>query len=233
MYTAADPDLLYGRDNSPQLIHTAIFNAPGIGSNLFTSSHHKLVAKIKDSLTSSSSSKMEGDDKRFIQTEYVVQPYAINGDTVAGLRYYANTRWHDELNGNGKHTSTNFVATKVDEQFREWFSTGTRLDKPFLTLDTDNDGILDVDELGMNTDYKKLDTDNDGWGDKIEIVSNTNPDAVDNHPDVELFYDVSFNPMIVANQGAINPQTIMASLSNQASLRCWRLFHLMSIKLLV
>ena len=25
---------------------------------------------------------MEGDDKRFIQTEYVVQPYAINGDTV-------------------------------------------------------------------------------------------------------------------------------------------------------
>ncbi len=168
-YMASDQNLLL---NNPKLHHSAVFNAPGITSNLFASRNHKQVALNNDKNTSKSSAMVEGSDKRFNTTKYKFQPYGIHGDVVSGLDQYQNTRWNNQVNSGSSHSSTNFVATKADDNFKKWFSTGYRMDSVYKELDSDNDGIKDVDELRIGTDPYKIDTDGDGIGDKVELLFN-------------------------------------------------------------
>lgn len=197
-YTAADPALFFNQDyKGLTLQHSAIFNAPGVQSNLFTSAAHKQVAKNNDFNTSHSSPIIIGADTRQATYTYRFQPYGIHGDIVPGIDQYENTRWNHQVNRGGKHSSTNFFGTKEDVHFRHWFSTGYRLDTPYLNLDSDGDGILDVDELKMNTSYDKMDSDNDGWGDKVELIAATDPTEHDVRPLLKDFYDVSVTDLVI------------------------------------
>ena len=187
-YLASDSSLLY---NDARLIHAAIFNAPGIPANLFSGSTHRSVASNNDRNTSLNSPKFKLADKRFNLEKYKFQPYGIHGDVINGIDKYENTRWSNSLNDSNKHSSTNFVSLKKDPNFRNWFSNGYRLDKAYLNLDSDNDGISDIDELHIGTDYLKLDSDNDGFGYLIELFVSSNPLDQNQKPKLSDLYIIS------------------------------------------
>ncbi|WP_169366154.1 YSIRK-type signal peptide-containing protein [Enterococcus columbae] len=179
--------------NNNQLKHVAVFNAPGIkdswswiSGNLLHRTTTENSLKLTDEL---SAPKINNDaDSRFSGEEGFIQPYSINGDTVGGLYYYGNTRWANQINNGSKHSSTNFFGTKKDENFKKWFSTGYRLDTPYITDDSDFDGLTDKDELAIGTDLNTIDTDNDGYGDKIELASGTDPLDASSFPKLSDFY---------------------------------------------
>lgn len=179
--------------NNEHLKHVAVFNAPGIkdswswiSGNLFHRTTSANSVKLTDKFAAPTISNDE--DSRNLSTEGFIQPYGINGDTVAGLYYYGNTRWNDRINSGSKHSSTNFFGTKQDENFKKWFSTGYRLDAPYLSADSDFDGLTDKDELAIGTDLNSIDSDNDGYGDKIELASGTNPLDASSSPKLNEFY---------------------------------------------
>ena len=179
--------------NNDHLKHVAVFNAPGIkdswswiSGNLLHRTTTENSLKLTDEL---SAPKINNDaDSRFSGEEGFIQPYSINGDTVGGLYYYGNTRWNNQVNSGSKHSSTNFFGTKKDENFKQWFSTGYRLDTPYITDDSDFDGLTDKDELAIGTDLNTIDTDNDGYGDKIELASGTDPLDASSFPKLNDFY---------------------------------------------
>ena len=171
---------------NPQYIHSAVFNAPGISSSAFSGAEHRQTAKKKDELV-----KLRYDfnfDTRYPLSEYKAQAYSIHGDTVGSYNYYANTQWLDNISGNGTHSSTGFVAAQADSTYRKYFSVGYRLDKPFLTLDSDGDKILDVDELHIGTDISKVDSDGDGYWDYIELLMGSDPLSRTSYPSFNQLY---------------------------------------------
>lgn len=179
--------------NNDHLKHVAVFNAPGIkdswswiSGNLVHRTTSKNSVKLTNRFTAPTINNDE--DSRYLSTEGFIQPYGINGDTVAGLYYYGNTRWNNQINSGNKHSSTSFFATKQDGNFKKWFSTGYRLDTPYLSIDSDFDGITDKDELAIGTNVNSIDSDNDGYGDKIELASGTNPLDASNFPKLNEFY---------------------------------------------
>lgn len=172
--------------NNPQYTHSAVFNAPGISSSAFSGAEHRQTAKNKDELV-----KLRYDfnfDTRYPLSEYKAQAYSIHGDTVGSYNYYANTQWLDNISGNGTHSSTGFVAAQADSTYRKYFSVGYRLDKPFLTLDSDGDKILDVDELHIGTDISKVDSDGDGYWDYIELLMGSDPLSRTSYPSFNQLY---------------------------------------------
>ena len=71
---------------------------------------------------------------------------------------------------------------------RKYFSVGYRLDRPFLTLDADQDNLLDVDELKIGTDIHKSDTDGDGFSDYIELALGHDPLSKEETPSFNQIY---------------------------------------------
>jgi thrombospondin type 3 repeat protein len=55
-----------------------------------------------------------------------------------------------------------------------------------LNADTDNDGIIDGEELGLKTNPLKIDSDNDGLGDGYELIKFTDPTNPDTDGDLLL-----------------------------------------------
>lgn len=99
---------------------------------------------------------------------------------------------------------------------------------PFL--DTDGDGITDVDELRIGTDPKKADTDNDGYTDKQEIDTGHDP-LVNAKKASEVAAKASTSPVIKVSSGSAvtlpssqqpgnpsNPNTVLDSLKSADSL---------------
>ena len=159
--------------SNPKYQHSAIFNAPGIASSLFSGSEHRNTAKNKDKLVKIPYT-FEADERQKLE-EYKAQAYAIHGDVVAGYTYYANTQWLDYVSGPSKHSSSTFFANATNDIYRKYFSVGYRLDNPYLTIDTDGDGLADVDELKIGTKVDAMDSDSDGFGDYMELLMGSDP----------------------------------------------------------
>jgi peroxiredoxin len=49
-------------------------------------------------------------------------------------------------------------------------------------LDTDGDGLTDLEEEALGTDIANVDTDGDGWEDGVEVEGNTDPTGRRDHP---------------------------------------------------
>jgi hypothetical protein len=49
-------------------------------------------------------------------------------------------------------------------------------------LDSDGDGLTDLEEAELGTDPSLADTDADGWDDGVEVAGNTDPNAAADHP---------------------------------------------------
>ncbi len=49
-------------------------------------------------------------------------------------------------------------------------------------LDTDGDGLTDLEEGDLGTDLAEPDTDGDGWDDGEEVAGNTDPTGKRDHP---------------------------------------------------
>lgn len=196
--------------NNPQYIHSAVFNAPGISSSAFSGSEHRQTAKNKDELV-----KLRYDfnfDTRYPLSEYKAQAYSIHGDTVGSYNYYANTQWLNNISGNGTHSSTGFVAAQADSTYRKYFSVGYRLDKPFLTLDSDGDKILDVDELHIGTDISKVDSDGDGYWDYIELLMGSDPLSRTSYPSFnQLYAALPTKNLVVQHPSEITEAALLAS----------------------
>lgn len=169
-----------------KFIHSAIFNAPGITVSWISNQVHRQTARNKDELAKERYT-YDADARKSLE-EFRAQPYSIHGDTTAGLNYYANTTWISQVNSGSKHSSTNFIATRPDNDLRKYFSVGYRLDRPFLTLDADQDNLLDVDELKIGTDIHKLDTDGDGFSDYIELALGHDPLLKEDTPSFNQIY---------------------------------------------
>lgn len=169
-----------------KFIHSAIFNAPGITASWTSNLEHRQTARNKDELVKERYT-YDADARQSLE-EFRAQPYSIHGDTTAGLNYYANTTWLSQVNSGSKHSSTNFVATRPDNDLRKYFSVGYRLDRPFLTLDADQDNLLDVDELKIGTDIHKSDTDGDGFSDYIELALGHDPLSKEETPSFNQIY---------------------------------------------
>lgn len=185
--------------DDPKFVHGAVFNSPGLNTNwdfgIWTRSDDNILRKTY----------IENFDKRFpSKTLYKIQAYGIHGDAIAGVKQIPTTKWNNQVNSGSAHSSTNFVATKPDKNFREWFSVGYRMDNPYLTLDTDNDGILDVDELKIGTDYTKADSDGDGFWDKLELAYGTDPMDSSSKPKLNEFYKTLISGYLTVN----NPEEI-------------------------
>lgn len=150
--------------------HAALFNAPGVALTF-----DKKTEKISEAV--SGNPYFSDADKRYPFEEKKSQAFSISGDPVSKINQIPNILWNNQVNTDmsSKHKSSNYFGTKPDENFRKWFSTGYRLDKPYLDLDTDNDGIKDVDELRIGTDYTLADTDGDGFDDKEELIFGSDP----------------------------------------------------------
>lgn len=196
--------------NNPQYIHSAVFNAPGISSSAFSGAEHRQTAKNKDELV-----KLHYDftfDTRYPLSEYKAQAYSIHGDTVGSYNYYANTQWLNNISGNGTHSSTSFVAAQADSTYRKYFSVGYRLDKPFLTLDSDGDKILDVDELHIGTDMSKVDSDDDGYWDYIELLLGSDPLSRTSYPSFnQLFVALPTKNLVVQHPSEVTKEALLAS----------------------
>lgn len=196
--------------NNPQYIHSAVFNAPGISSSAFSGAEHRQTAKNKDELV-----KLRYDfnfDTRYPLSEYKAQAYSIHGDTVGSYNYYANTQWLNNISGNGTHSSTSFVAAQADSTYRKYFSVGYRLDKPFLTLDSDGDKILDVDELHIGTDMSKVDSDDDGYWDYIELLLGSDPLSRTSYPSFnQLFVALPTKNLVVQHPSEVTKEALLAS----------------------
>lgn len=169
-----------------KFIHSAIFNTPGITASWISNQEHRQTARNKDELAKERYT-YDADARQSLE-EFRAQPYSIHGDTTAGLNYYANTTWISQVNSGSKHSSTNFVATRPDNDLRKYFSVGYRLDRTFLTLDADQDNLLDVDELKIGTDIHKLDTDGDGFSDYIELALGHDPLLKEDTPSFNQIY---------------------------------------------
>lgn len=193
--------------NDPKYIHSALFNAPGIASSLVSSWEHQTTAKNKDELV-----KLQytfDADLRTIINEGKSQPFGIHGDSIAGYTKYANTKWFNQVNEGSKHASTNFVATKADEELRKYFSTGYRLDRPYLSLDSDGDQLLDVDELKVGTDYRKMDSDGDGFGDYIELANQSNANNPTSVPSyTQLYRTLPTKDLFVKSISEVTPERL-------------------------
>lgn len=196
--------------NNPQYLHSAVFNAPGISSSAFSGSEHRQTAKNKDELV-----KLRYDfnfDTRYPLSEYKAQAYSIHGDTVGSYNYYANTQWLNNISGNGTHSSTGFVAAQADSTYRKYFSVGYRLDKPFLTLDSDGDKILDVDELHIGTDISKVDSDGDGYWDYIELLMGSDPLSRTSSPSFnQLYTALPTKKLVVQHPSEVTEAALLAS----------------------
>lgn len=196
--------------NNPQYIHSAVFNAPGISSSAFSGAEHRQTAKNKDELV-----KLRYDfnfDIRYPLSEYKAQAYSIHGDTVGSYNYYANTQWLNNISGNGTHSSTGFVAAQADSTYRKYFSVGYRLDKPFLTLDSDGDKILDVDELHIGTDISKVDSDGDGYWDYIELLMGSDPLSRTSYPSFnQLYTALRTKNLVVQHPSEVTEAALLAS----------------------
>lgn len=196
--------------NNPQYIHSAVFNAPGISSSAFSGAEHRQTAKNKDELV-----KLHYDfnfDTRYPLSEYKAQAYSIHGDTVGSYNYYANTQWLNNISGNGTHSSTGFVAAQADSTYRKYFSVGYRLDKPFHTLDSDGDKILDVDELHIGTDMSKVDSDDDGYWDYIELLLGSDPLSRTSYPSFnQLFVALPTKNLVVQHPSEVTKEALLAS----------------------
>ncbi len=59
-------------------------------------------------------------------------------------------------------------------------------------IDSDNDGLSDIEEYKYDTNPKILDTDGDGYRDKTEIKIGTNPHNINNYPDKPIL-DIQAN----------------------------------------
>ncbi len=195
---------------NPQYIHSAVFNAPGISSSAFSGSEHQQTAKNKDELV-----KLRYDfnfDTRYPLSEYKAQAYSIHGDTVGSYNYYANTQWLNNISGKGTHSSTGFVAAQADSTYRKYFSVGYRLDKPFLTLDSDGDKILDVDELHIGTDISKVDSDGDGYWDYIELLMGSDPLSRTSYPSFnQLYTALPTKKLVVQHPSEVTEAALLAS----------------------
>lgn len=170
--------------NDPRFKHAAIFNSP------------QLYIKNEEIINERNISNLEkiyvdDSDKKNVKVLKKIQAYSIFGDSVSYMKPVLNTLWNKQVNFAFKHSSSNFIPEKYDENFKNWFSKGYRLDLPYLNIDTDKDGILDVDEYKIGTNPNFFDTDFDGFSDKIELLLNTKYDNEKSKPKLSEFYKLS------------------------------------------
>ncbi len=132
--------------------------------------------------------------------EWTGDPLAHEGDTITihtsaglliqSLTFNANPPWPQEANGNGK--SLEISGFEVDYTLAEsWQSSaeiggspgGFHLLAPPTPIDTDGDGIIDVEEAALGTDPNNADSDGDGLTDGDERTRTTDPLRADSDGD--------------------------------------------------
>ena len=76
-------------------------------------------------------------------------------------------------------TSSYFYATyKQKAEYQKWLEESQRYSQNQNTnLDTDNDGLTDLEETNLGTDPNNPDTDNDGYSDGDEVKNGYNPNG--------------------------------------------------------
>uniref|UniRef100_UPI00055530EB Mbeg1-like protein n=1 Tax=Atopobacter phocae TaxID=136492 RepID=UPI00055530EB len=194
--------------------HTAVFNAPGIAANYLTwNKEHVSVAKnIKEQ---SKKLYLENADKRYNRLMHKLQPYSISFDVASNIYPYKNIEFLQLANSNLFHTSLNFFPRTNGLKYKELFSTGYRMDKPYADLDTDGDGIKDIDELRIGTNYLSKDTDGDGYDDHLELLLKSSPFDSNSIPENKLNQDSSENVVL---KKTLNNQTINIINTNEKPL---------------
>lgn len=82
----------------------------------------------------------------------------------------------DNKNTDGdKHTDDKEVMRGYDPVSKE----EKKLEKSWFTLDTDNDGLSDLEEITLETERENPDTDGDGYTDGVEIKNGFDPKSND------------------------------------------------------
>jgi hypothetical protein len=115
----------------------------------------------------------------FIQTKNKPKTEKINTNqnTTPPSTENTNTSTSTNVNVNTNTTSTNEVTNEntTSTTTNTNTATSTNTNIPIITVDTDQDGLTDLEEQTYQTDAKNTDSDKDGYKDGDEIKNLYNP----------------------------------------------------------
>lgn len=117
----------------------------------------------------------DDSDKSHVVTKHKTDSYVIKGEFVDKfLGHYDGTTFFDFKQGklSGLHALSSFF--EKDNQLKETFSQGYRIDHHYDNNDSDNDGLTDTMEKRIGSNIHKADTDNDGYDDSTEAYLGSN-----------------------------------------------------------
>ncbi|MCS4534316.1 hypothetical protein [Neisseria montereyensis] len=99
--------------------------------------------------------------------------FVIEGEWVSGEKgTYKPTVFFHDTRSFGKHDMVSFYANNI--KLQKYFSQGYRTDAHYRNIDTDHDGLSDIQEYRIGTNPNISDTDHDGFPDGIEVKLNAN-----------------------------------------------------------
>lgn len=165
---------------------SALFNPAILKYHGLSSQTLKQAADLANKFTKTD--MIDDSDKSNIVTKHKTDSYIISGEFVDKfLGRYDGTTSFDFKKGqsSGLHALSSFF--EKDDQLREEFSQGYRMDYHYSNDDRDQDGLTDVMEKRIGSDINNADTDNDGYADGLEthlgsdaLASNIIPTLTDN-----------------------------------------------------
>ncbi|WP_054619077.1 DUF2974 domain-containing protein [Neisseria sp. 83E34] len=95
-------------------------------------------------------------------------PFVIKREWVGdALGTYKNTIFFEDSRSWGKHDMVSFY--NKNSKMQQYFTQGYRTDTHYQNIDTDKDGLTDIQEYRIGTNPNLADSDGDGFSDGIEI----------------------------------------------------------------
>ncbi|WGE59207.1 Mbeg1-like protein [Actinobacillus equuli] len=165
---------------------SALFNPAILKHHDLSSQTLKKAADLANEFTKTNVT--DDSDKSNIVTKHKTDSYVISGEFVDKfLGHYDGTTFFDFKKGqlSGLHALSSFF--EKNNQLKEEFSQGYRMDHHYDNDDSDNDGLTDIMEKRIGSNIHKADTDNDGYDDSTEaylgsdaLASNIIPTLTDN-----------------------------------------------------
>lgn len=164
---------------------SVLFNTAILKTRLFTLNDALLTARSETDKLVKTAVYDDSNLENGIKKSYKTISYVIRGEVLNEfLGEYENSTFIDLKDSIGgklvKHKLNNFYGS--DTKLQQYFTQGYRTDTRYQDIDSDKDGLSDMQEKQIGTEIRVADTDRDGFSDGIEAKLKSDPQDADSTP---------------------------------------------------